>query len=99
MNRVCFCVKIWVWGFLVSEDKNIWGQGQVCKGRRISGQTTEPSQDARDRNPAFCLFRFRRISWASSLSYSLQAPRKTLEGRGQERGERQEATKNKLRGL
>jgi hypothetical protein len=42
--------------------KNIWGHGQVWNGGRSIEQTNEPSEDERDRNPAFYLFRFSRYS-------------------------------------
>lgn len=52
--------------------KNIWGHGQVWNGGRSSGQTTEPSQEERDRNPAFSLFRFSRYSKGFFLLFFLQ---------------------------
>lgn len=48
------------------------GSRSGLEWRRSSGQTTEPSQEVRDRNQAFYLFRFSRYSRGFFLLFFLQ---------------------------
>jgi hypothetical protein len=78
MNCVCLCVRVYIFTFSGCRDKNILGHGRVWNGGRSFGQTNEPTQGERDRNPSFYLLRFRKMSGGCFPFISLKECQKTV---------------------